>query len=114
MAYKGFITKLYTILYIMVMWFIGEYKTINGANGTLGLWVARLNGKGVQVYIGPLPEPYLGVSWPPIPLIILDEDRGVSVDVLLHEYGHIQAGPFSSEEEAEFIKEKCLWRDELI
>lgn len=108
--------KLETILCILYHLVKGDVKRISPKNDVgldVRFWLERLDEKGVRVYTCPLPVEVMGFSYPPLPVIIVSSDS-LSAHVLLHEYGHIRAGFMSREEEAEFIKEKCLWRDELL
>jgi len=111
---KFFVLKLRCVLNIFYHALCGGYVKVTGDEPVVGEWVDQLDDKGILVFKGPLPGSFLGVSFPPFPLIILNEDGGLVVEVLLHEYGHIRAGVRSSEEEADFIMERCMWRGRLV
>jgi len=109
--------KAKALAYILYHALRGDIKRVRSGDvapwSRLRYWLERLEGNGIRVYTCPLPVEVAGFSYPPLPLIIVSPDC-ITIPVVLHEYGHIRAGFMSGEDEAEFVKEKCLWRGDLV
>jgi len=107
------IYKVYVLLYVLVYAFLGEYHPARPYNHRSKEYLMGLDWRGVTVWEGPLPDGILGVSFPPVPLIILAGGLW-DVEVLLHEYGHIVGGVRSSEEDAVEYARLCLREGRLV
>lgn len=110
--FKRFLGNIYIVIFIICHALRGEYCEAVAPGPYSLRWLQLVQEEGVRVYQGPLPSFVGGVSFPPVPLIVMRPEWGAYL--LLHEYGHLVCGPFSSEESADAYARCCMLHDRLI